>query len=521
MKRVLVFTCALVASTALAGSSSQGTITRGNYERIPDYNTTANTAWFISPTGADTGNTCLSAASPCLTPQRVVTLIGAKHLRHQQVIYAAAGSYPCVVFSGTQTDNNYNLSASSVAGALATANGAGIALIGTMANSTLTTGTATGTITSSVTGSTTLGVTYTTITDSTQAWTTDNLKGRFVSFANGTRQVIYSNTATALTASLTSAAPANGTPYTIQDAASFLNSSCSIGNSVGNTSLDGGFSAPIASNGAFIVQDTTQGSGQIQYRLQQFAFSNTVGPNANINTPAGVGFQDVQFQNVASSGNRISVSRTASVICTRCAFRRTAGENVDNIIANSATGQITVFNSLFENGRSAILAGEQALTFNVVMVNPVQGFGIQARGYNTTITSFTCSGNTGAATGCVRWGDGDTTGYAKGQLRITSSSLIPAGQFGSSFGLHVVGKGVATITTSRLQIDAGTTYAAVYVSAGGGVSVDATSAVSTDGTDPIQLTQSGAFFVSSDITTIRAATPPCLSDAIGNFLCSP
>jgi hypothetical protein len=513
----------------LGGSNTS----RGNLERIPDYNTVQNTAWFVDPAGADTGNSCLSAASPCQSIQRVVTLISAKHLRHQQVIYAAAGNYACVELSGFQTDNNFSLGAG---GPISSASGAGIAIVGTMANSTLTgadggVGVATGTITSSVTGSTTLGVTFTTFTDSTQHWGTSNLKGRFVTFGNFTRQLIYDNTATTATLILTTAAPTAGTTYAIQDAASFFNSaSCSIGSSVGVT-LDGGFNGAIATQGAFIVSDTTPGAGLTQYRLQQFAFSNTTGLDVNNVSMARVDLTDVQLQNTTDTVfQRVAVGGVAARFnCQRCAFRRSAANNVDHMtMSNVQAGFLLVLNSLFEGGKSAVYGGEGQLLFGpAVIENPVT-YGIQARGPTTDITSTLCKSSTNAITTCFRFGEtADLTTFAKGQMRVRSSTCQLGGGFAGTC-VDVQGAGIASVTTSVFTSDAGevsdpsTPLFRLYK--GAGIEADTTSTFTAITPNDIQLLQSSGgsgTTITFQSTGVRASVPPCITDSLSNWWCSP
>ncbi len=519
-----------VNPSPLGGSNTS----RGNLERIPDYNTVQNTAWFVDPAGSDTGNSCLSAASPCRQIQRVLQLIAAKHLRHQQVIYAAAGSYNCVVESGFQTDNSYTTytNGSQAGGTIANASGAGIAIVGTMANSTLLdadggVGVATGTITSSVTGSTALGQTFTTFTDSTQHWTASNLKGRFVTFGNFTRQVIYDNDATTVTLMLTTAAPANGTTYAIQDAASFLSTSCAIGSSVG-VGVDGGnFNASIANQGAFIVSDTTPGAGLAQYKLQQFAFSNTTGLDVNNVSIARVTLQDVQLQNTTDTVfQRVAAGGVATRFdCIRCASRRSAGNLVDHIVMNNVqAGFVLIQNSLFEGGRNVILGGEgQLLVFNSA-INPIEAFGINARGPNTSISGFTCDGTTATQTACIRWGNQtDTFTMAKGQLQIASVTChMQAGATGPCLDLS--GKGVATVLTSVFTGDAGLpsdpSTPLISLENGAGARIDSSTTFTAASANDVFLSGGGAG-LNFQLTGIRASVPPCAADMLSNWVCSP
>lgn len=511
----------------LGGSNTS----RGNLERIPDYNTIQPNAWYIAEDGgSDTGNSCLSPSSPCKTAQRVLTLISAKHLRHQQAIYAAPGNYPCVLLTGYQTDQGF--SNAGTAGSISTASGAGITLIGTLADSTLDSGTASGTISSSVTGSASLGFILTVVNASsadagTQFWTPHDLKGRFVSFGNFTRNVIYDNTATSFQVMAATAAPANGTTYHIQDSVSFLNTSCNIGPSVG-IAVDGGFSAPLTNQGAFIVADNTPGLSSIQYRIQQFAFNNATGVDILLATPATVQAQDCQFQNPAQTAqNRISANVSSiSFTCTRCAFRQSAASSFDNIVTlNQSKGILSLNNSLFENGGSAArIGGELRALLNTSAINPITSFGYNLFTSDAQVNQFLCEGNTAAVNACVRHGtltNGD--GVSHGQTIIQSATC----RIGPSGGLclDMQGPGVATIFVSEFASDAGlpsdSSTALIRELYGAGVNADLTTTFTASSANDIALfpqSSNGLFFQS---TGIRGSVPPCATDAVGNWFCSP
>lgn len=516
---LLLFTLAAsVPALSQGGAAATGMGTTGRLERSRIKNavqyTTAQTAWYVDASTGSDGNDCLTPGTACLTGQGALDKIP-KYLKHRQAIYFATGSYPCMKVSGFLTDPNATIGS---VGPITTAGGAGIALIGTLSNSTLTTGTAGGTITSSSTGQTSVGVSFTVVTDNTQSWTTDNLKGRFVTFGNFTRQVITSNTATTFTILTSSAAPANGVAYVIQDAATFINSLCTIGPTVGGAGVDGGFNG--SSNGAALVfQDLGGGSTQQAYYVEQIAFSNTLGSDVSLNTPTAVVLQDVQLQNTSSVSVRVSITGgVTNFTCNRCAFRRTALENTDHISSSSVTGGLVqLSSSLFESGRSIIAAGDHRLNLSVVMMNPLDvSFGVQARGSNTSLSQVRIENSSSGGT-AVRWGDTDNTTYAKGELRLSSCTFIGA------IGIDCFGNGFLRSTAGNYVSDAGLGQ----MRAGHGCGMQfGTGDVITNGIDTNNVVLFGNLFNNSTqntfgISTVRNASPACVTDTFGDYFCSP
>lgn len=173
--------------------------------------TPAALTFYVDPTGNDSNPCTSSGASACLTIQAAINK-APKMLRHQVTVNVAAGSYKGFYVSGFTMDPSVQQS-----------NG-GILIDGTISNSTtLATGTATGTATSGSTGS---GVTFGVLNDTGQAWTVNDLRGRFVTITAGTGAgqffVIDTNTATSLTvAGFFSAIDATSV-YAIQDATSLI-----------------------------------------------------------------------------------------------------------------------------------------------------------------------------------------------------------------------------------------------------------------------------------------------------------
>ncbi len=184
--------------------------------------TSAAMTFFVSPTGNDT-NTGLSITAPLLTIQAAINKVPL-NIKHVVTLNIAAGTYvENLVFPPFQFA------------------GAGALLVqGTSwTNSTLATGTATGTstaYTAVVAATATLG----TFTDSAQTWTASDLKGRFLTItsgpASGQQRVIIGNTGTALTLNSVITSLVAGTTYSIQEPSVIITGTVIIGGLGGYTS---------------------------------------------------------------------------------------------------------------------------------------------------------------------------------------------------------------------------------------------------------------------------------------------
>lgn len=167
--------------------------------------TTAALNLFVATTGLDT-NTCTTALAPCLTIRGALNKVPLR-IAHAVTITVAAGTFVGAIASGFTVESP-------------DPDGASYLLVqGTMIAATVATGTASGTATS---GTAVSGATLATLTDTSQAWTVDDLKGTMVYLSAGTgsgetkKFIIVSNTATAITVAGVMAA-ASGTTYSILD----------------------------------------------------------------------------------------------------------------------------------------------------------------------------------------------------------------------------------------------------------------------------------------------------------------
>lgn len=175
--------------------------------------TTADVILYVDPLGNDNNACTASGVSACRQPQVAINKIP-KILRHRATLNLAAGTYNGFMLSGFTIDPSIQSTTT------------GILIDGALANSTLATGSATGTVTSATTQS---GVTYATVTVSGATWTVDDLKGRLFVALTGTAagQVlrVTSNTATVITVlgNFFPTVPDATTTFAIQDEAVFIN----------------------------------------------------------------------------------------------------------------------------------------------------------------------------------------------------------------------------------------------------------------------------------------------------------
>lgn len=311
----------LSSSTRMEGNNVivEGTVTSPNTVTA----TTASVSLFVDPLGND-NNACTSAgASACLTPQGAINKVP-KYLRHGAVVKLAPGNYPGFIVSGFQNDSIQTSTA-------------GLAIEGTLSNSTLATGTATGTATAVTAGSTD---THGTLTDSGQAWTVDDLKGRFVTITSGTGagqiRVISSNTATTLTiaGAWGTTAPLATSGYAIQDATSVINTCTSmppVPNQPGSTTLTAAARFAGNATGTAINVRFLKISAACTFGLYQAEGATLLAHR-------------LQFTSTAGSASRIAFNGSMFVDSIYSIYSGTTGTHITGggIVGTSATGAANV-----------------------------------------------------------------------------------------------------------------------------------------------------------------------------------
>jgi hypothetical protein len=155
---------------------------------------------YVETTGSDT-NGDGSVDRPYATVQKA--LEAGRGIQHLLKIKVGIGDFPGFSIDGF-TMIPYTASVP-----------VGVNILGSRITPTLASGTVTGTLTATTAGSLT-PATWTVLTDSSQNWVVNALKGMMVELANGSIEVIYSNTATTMTIETTSAFGAIGNTYTLR-----------------------------------------------------------------------------------------------------------------------------------------------------------------------------------------------------------------------------------------------------------------------------------------------------------------
>lgn len=187
---------ALILAFISATVFAQGaTLVRGDSLKRREYQTYSIATYYIDPTGNDTNACTASGTAACLTFAGVKAKLP-RFIRNAITINVAAGTYS----GGMDTSGLY-----------AEVVGNNISVVGAQTNITPATGTASGTFTS-VSSSTT---DYSVVGDSTQSWTTDDLRGAFLTVAGVRYPIVYNLGTTISLATPLSPVPAIGAAYTI------------------------------------------------------------------------------------------------------------------------------------------------------------------------------------------------------------------------------------------------------------------------------------------------------------------
>jgi hypothetical protein len=241
MTRVLALLLAVVSAGAVAepvatprgrrdlALDSRGVmISPGSYVTAETYATTAAMTLNVDPTG-NNNNACTSTGTgACLTIQGALNKVP-KLLRHLVTINIAAGTYGSFFVSGFTCDM----------GVQQTAAGLLIDGLAAFTNSTIASGSATGTATSGTAGGTS---TFGSLTKTAAGWTVNDLSGRFITITGGTgsgqTRVISSNTATVITITGDWTAPDATSTYAIQDPGVIINTAVSTPSPISGTSTN-------------------------------------------------------------------------------------------------------------------------------------------------------------------------------------------------------------------------------------------------------------------------------------------
>lgn len=427
------FAVLLVAATALAQGNTGGSTTgvsRGNGLRIPQYRTpgTGTQSYFVDAATGDDSFDCRSASTPCLTLQGAINK-APKLTRDQVTVTAAAGNYAGFLLSGFTADVGIQQTTG------------GIVIEGTLANSTLATGTATGTATGGTAGS---GSTWGTLVDAAQTWTVNDLVGRFITTASptNTTYVITANTGTTITVVGNWSVPvAATTTYTIQDPSTIITSARSSPASPN--------SASGANRAAIQVMDNN-----LTYRRDAIVLRN--------------------FRLTNASGFGVEVSDNSGIFMTAMQVRNTTGSVLmGSLSQGTAQGRLDIFHSdllVSSTSQSAIAAsGGSVGVTNSLLRGPGSGSGIAISlqavvGVRTVLTGITSGDIRGFANGIIMAGAGSNFGGS-----ITSSSI--ACNSSSGYALKIGDDTAGAIATAGATASMGGVQTTALSTCGNGIYV--------------------------------------------------
>lgn len=353
---------------------------RGNSLRVSQYRTPGTglqLQWYANASTGNDAYDCQSASAPCLTPQGALNKMP-KHLRDGATLSLAAGNYPGFQISGFQNDGMQQTTG-------------GFAIQGTLANSTgLASGTATGTATAVSTG-TVNPLAFGTLTDATQNWTVNDLRGRFATIAGepgaGQIRVIVSNTTTAITiaGSWASTAPTAGSTYAIQDSVTNI-TGCITQPPVPNQapSATSTTAVRVSSNGAgtalnirFLNVTAACLFGFYQVDTAALIVHHTQLSSATGSAGLIAAAGPLRVENVASfiADGMFGTHVNGGGIVAASPSTATASAGVGNVIGGSYAPAV-IQNSLFRNGTQGLNLGQ----FRVSVVSGVDIQNVSATG---------------------------------------------------------------------------------------------------------------------------------------------
>lgn len=364
--------------------------------------TTAPVSLYVETTGNDT-NSCTSVLMPCLTIQGAIDKLP-KRVKHPVTIAVGAGSFDGAVLTGVTFE--FPASTAAPPGGLG---GAYFYLKGTFVAPTLTTGTTSGTATSGTAG-TSSTATFGTLTDTSQAWTPNELVGLLVERTTGTgsttsilpnRYVIVANTSDTLTIAGTWTAPNATSTYAIRDWATTINPSVVFPPVASSTSVSSarlGFvvwanqqavTFNIVAAGIRFQLDNALEYGIYVHGLQPFQSANNL------------------FEVIGGASNPVGITGQSPIIATRNVFlgnTTSTGGTAVNIIPQTATNAQLVGNYI-QGFQTQLSVGSAATPLTITgnqFLNPYSG-ALNIAGFvsGTSITGNRIDG-TGCTNACIR-----------------------------------------------------------------------------------------------------------------------
>lgn len=504
MKTILPIVLLAVSAAAQQHAGAVGgTVSRGNFLPIPRYSTPGDGTiynLYVDPTGSD-GNPCTtSGTGACATIQGALQK-APKELRDRLQINVAAGTYPGFYVAGFKEDPTFQR-----------ANG-GINFVGVRATSTLATGSATGTATSGTNG-TASTMTGGTLTDNTQTWTVNDLRGRYLRITGGTGSgqivPIVSNTSTVITVARTSwTAPSGTSTYIIEDSGVIINTCVGTLPSPSQTT-----ESSTAGAGIFI-------SGNLGMRMQFADFKVSGGACQNgveVSSSGSVVLQRVQVASgfTSASFKMSDFANAATMNVLDCTSTSTTVTSHISTFDNQVKSQIS-FSGFVGSGTTTVGLDLGTITVSAMTNVWLSGVSVGFDAYQYAMIdaaniNITCTNASGIAAGfgaVFQTTSPPLLGYNYGATTavVTALAVTTCGT-----GIWAYGAGVG-IDIGTLSGAAGTT--GIAINNGARVNYSRASMSLTAGTNEINL-ESGA--TTAAFTDLSTGT--CLGSAMGSYACA-
>lgn len=495
MRRRLALAVALLVGSAAIAQGLGGPGLRSGFQPLDGISpssapnvvqaTTAALALFVDTTGSDSGPCTGTGTAACLTVNGAVSKIP-KVVRHPVIVTLGTGNFTGGVFHGFQYDP-------------AGTAGAYIALVGALTTFAPATGTATGTASAAAACANGPPLTDATLSDGTQTWTANNLKGQILETTGGTGAgqflPIASNTGTVVTlAGCWGVTPNATTTYAIRDWGSVITTGV-VGQPANYLSSAG------SATTALLFQDMQAGSARFSGQdgfvyvdsIRTTPTTGLVAQNAHVNVRRSrfdsTGGFPIQTR---GSGPQLYFNASVATSTNNTVVVQVLPGETSSLASTAAT--VRIVDSFLESGSSG--------------ANPGLRFGSPGFSISASTLSMTNSGATFAvyAEGLpvanfwnlvriVCTAGGSTVGISA-NISSNSSPLMPSSVFSMAFdssatrecatGIRIGGPGM-TLTTddSTFQATAGTV--AISVLNGAQVQLDQTSAVSGTFTNQLSL----------------------------------
>jgi len=460
------------------GSDKVEALTVGQYKSI------GTSTVYVSSTGSNSNPGTLSA--PFLTIQGALNSLP-KYLKHKTIVQVGAGAFAGFMIQGFQFDYTDSLTI-----------GDWLQVSGQLVTATLGQGTATGTATSGTAG-TFFSSTWGTLTDTTNNWSVDALRGLLLEITGGTGATqifpIHSNTATAITIAGAWTAPNGTSTYAIRDWATTINTTIPFPVSFATASPSNRAGVVVVGN-----RGVLPGDGDIV--LSNLKWTN-VGRGVQHAGPSELLLRNCRLANTSGSGisnlgGLVRTSRSSAIVGAGGTFYAPA--STGNSIFTSFS------NFVIDNGARAFDAHFGTMTVDHTSVK------------NCTQAAFNIGPLAGGhcAVDINSWGNNLDT-CVKG-FDFTPSGIFPTGSLSAIGGaVQSSNDTISNMTTAAIDIT-GPNFVSLTgtVGVGNAIGLRLTKgasvqvAASTTLTGAIEVSIDGA---TTDYATMRAASPKVINNS--------